>query len=835
MTMKDCISAKAKGRIVNKNDAQKAIDEYDELFNSAKQTMGKADADAFAARGTVEKMSVDADRKIVNEARMHKKAQEIISEGEAYRTDPNDDGTETKWFRAFFAKLTRDRWDQYHGSNVVFRERQIRGFIHAIAEEAITPYRNRIGGFKRNPAGQKNILRELGGVKTGDESAAAAAQAFTKAALYALRRFNRAGGNIVERQNWMLPQRYDAVSVGKTTKKEFRDLIWEHLDRNLTGFDKFGRKLTDEELIKFIDDAHDSIRSNGLIGAEPSFVAKNGAMANRRMEHRHLVYKNPESWLEVQARFGKGSIFEVMQDHMDGMAKEISLMEILGPNPAAMVAFMASKIRVEGEIIGRKNKASKEAQRLQGIYDEIIGRNHIPFDSTLAQGWAALRNVLTGFQLGGATQTAVAGDLATMRIASRFNGLDTTKVIARTIRLLDPKVNADKRIAIRTGLIAEGWSAMSIGQQRYTGEIIGPKFSQMISDFTLTASGLNAWTQASRWAFGAEFMGALADQVGKKFDQIPEPLREALQRYGVQESDWARITTNELHRETVRGLTDTGDFLSVKNIADNLDEGLASKIHEMVLTETEFAVPTVTPEITQLMRGGTRPGTVGGVLMGSTAMYKSFSVAVTQTHIMRGLNLHNKGVGGKARYLASLAISTTLMGALALQSKNITKGRDPQNMFSDDPLEIVKFWTAAMIQGGGIGIFGDFLFSDVSRAGRYPLVQFAGPGVGFINDFASLTKGNFDQLIGGDEANALREAIHFTERNNPFSSLWYARLAMERVLWDNLDEWADPAAARRTQRAQVRRLRSDTGQEQWWRTGRTLPQRGPELGAALGE
>ena len=65
--------------------------------------------------------------------------------------------------------------------------------------------------------------------------------------------------------------------------------------------------------------------------------------------------------------------------------------------------------------------------------------------------------------------------------------------------------------------------------------------------------------------------------------------------------------------------------------------------------------------------GENKPGTLGGEILRSFAMYKNFSVTLMDTHLKRGMKLrHGKG---RAAFYADLFISTTIMGALALQLK----------------------------------------------------------------------------------------------------------------------------------------------------------------------
>ena len=60
--------------------------------------------------------------------------------------------------------------------------------------------------------------------------------------------------------------------------------------------------------------------------------------------------------------------------------------------------------------------------------------------------------------------------------------------------------------------------------------------------------------------------------------------------------------------------------------------------------------------------------------------------------------------------------------------------------------------------------------------------------------------------------------------------LWYARLAMERLIFDEPEAAIDPNAAKSFRRIE-QGARRDYGQKFWWRPGTPLPRRGPDLGA----
>ena len=79
-----------------------------------------------------------------------------------------------------------------------------------------------------------------------------------------------------------------------------------------------------------------------------------------------------------------------------------------------------------------------------------------------------------------------------------------------------------------------------------------------------------------------------------------------------------------------------------------------------------------------------------------------------------------------------------------------------------------------------------------------------------------------------------RELSRFIRQNAPGHSLWYGRLAMERLIFDEIDLALDPKARQRFRNIETR-ARRDYKQRFFSRPGRGLPQRAPDLSQAVRE
>ena len=197
-------------------------------------------------------------------------------------------------------------------------------------------------------------------------------------------------------------------------------------------------------------------------------------------------------------------------------------------------------------------------------------------------------------------------------------------------------------------------------------------------------------------------------------------------------------------------------------------------------------------------------------------MYKNFPITLGMTHLARGFQ--QVGLVGKAKYIVPMIVGGTIMGALAYEIKQIAAGKTPTK-----PEDMgVRYWLNAMVYGGGMGIFGDFLFSDQNRYGGSLSKTLSGPVIGFLGDAINLTFGNVAQLASGEKTNAGKELAAFIQRYTPGSNAWYTRLVFERIIMDTLEQLINPNFNKDTRR-NIKALKSRTGQEYWWSPGNLTP------------
>jgi hypothetical protein len=226
---------------------------------------------------------------------------------------------------------------------------------------------------------------------------------------------------------------------------------------------------------------------------------------------------------------------------------------------------------------------------------------------------------------------------------------------------------------------------------------------------------------------------------------------------------------------------------------------------------------------------GTQKGTYGGEIWRSLWLFKTFATSILSRQIGRIKDINAAaGQGAALAYGASLMTALTLLGGLSLQAKDMVTGKDPR------PADAPRFWGAAFMQGGGMGIFGDILYTAIggnSRGGQPNWTAFAGPVFGTGFDLLNVTTGNLGQLAQEKKTNFASEAIRFTRQNTPFANLWYAKGAIDHLIVNDMLEQANPGYLRRLRA----RTQKEWGQDYWWKPDDTLPARAPDPGALLGE
>ena len=310
----------------------------------------------------------------------------------------------------------------------------------------------------------------------------------------------------------------------------------------------------------------------------------------------------------------------------------------------------------------------------------------------------------------------------------------------------------------------------------------------------------------------------------KKADEMLAELRAYTQRSQERQQRRAAVVQRLQAEEAPR----------LEAEARRIKNEVVSKVLGLITDESEYAV--INPDIaTRAIQtwGGQQAGTGVGELARATMQFKSFPIAMISRHWRRMLDAP-KGLDGapalanRAVYAAAMLLTTTVLGAIVFQTKQIIQGKDPIDMTTP------KFWTRAAAQGGGAGFVGDILLGDTTadRSNLDSLGRIAfGPTFGSAADLYDLTKGNVDEMIAGKDTHIGAEALRFTRSHAPLVNLWYTKAAFDHLLLHSVQENLSPGYLDR----QRKRAAKDWQQDYWWEPGEVTPDRAPDLSAIGGK
>jgi hypothetical protein len=668
----------------------------------------------------------------------------------------------------------------------------------------------------------KEIFKNADG-HTGNQIAQTAAKAWLETIENLRQRFNSAGGDVGRLDYGYTPQPHSTAKIRKAGRDGWVLSTMQWLDRTRYVRED-GSRMDDGEVIDFLHHVYDTLSTEGLNKKEPGSYSGSGARANRGADSRQLHFADGDAWLQYDAAFGRGTLYDAMMGHIGGITRDITLIERYGPdaNATARLQFDLAA-QADGTAPGRlTGKMSVEPQT---YWDMLTGKTGTPRDEGLARTFEAVRNLQTAAKLGAAVISSVT-DLGTLAITAGYNRLGYW----RLLRDIGSQGSKQTREFMAThGMIAE---SLASSLNRWSGDHLGTGWSGKLANSVMKLSLLNAWTDGLRQGFTMSMNAKLAELAGKDWGALTEFDRSRLTRSGFSDADWAIL--NGVAPTQFKGRT----LLTPQAIKQAGVEGaeqLAAKVFGFIHDESEYAI--VNPDMTTravVTMGGQQAGTWGGEIARTVMQFKSFPIAMFTRHWARMLEGDHdaKGaplVASRTGYGFALMATLTGLGAVATQEKQILQGKDPIDMRKG------RFWAKALAQGGGFGIAGDLFLIDPSSNGTdsatTAIKNIAGPTVGsaaelVLKDISE----NVWQASEGKDTHWQAELASWAKAQTPGASLWWVRPMLDHGFVNAMNENLSPGYLSRMQQ----RAQKDWGSGYWWRPQDTLPSRAPDLEHAVG-
>ncbi|CAB4127156.1 structural protein [uncultured Caudovirales phage] len=607
---------------------------------------------------------------------------------------------------------------------------------------------------------------------------------------------NRLGANIGKLDGWAGAQIHDGDKVGAVTKEAWVDAILPRLDMART-FEGAG---SEAEVRHILGNVWENIvfgpdRGPGRSPTDTGFTGpRNVAKALER--HRVLHFKTADDWIGYSQQFGHGHIFDGMVSHQSKAALNASQMELLGPNPGATLKAVLDALKRDidrdasvppAEKAEAKAKLTDDPQTSIGAAFRIAnGAALIPVNKTVADIAGGIRAAQSLAKLGGATISSVS-DFATAVVNLRFNGLTFGQAIrGQFSELMQGRGKGEQRELAY--LLNEGFEGV-IGRitSPYVAADGAPGAMQGAMATFFRWTGLTWWTDASRAGAARVLSAHLGRNAGLPFAELNPRMRNALSQHGIDAGMWDTIRTQGVRQIDGRA------YVSPEGLAGNHEADLA--LRRYFSDETRTAVLEADPQAQRMTTLGLSRGTVAGEAMRFVMQFKGYPLAFTNRVLGRAWQGGEGGRNAGAAHIGGLFAGLTVLGYAAMTAKDLIRGYEPRELADENGDPRLKTILAAIIQGGGAGIYGDFLFGEASRSGNSALENLAGPVLSDAARWANLlAKARDGDAKAGD---AVTAALGST----PFANVFYARPIFDYLAINSLREALSPGyLARQDQR-----------------------------------
>lgn len=548
---------------------------------------------------------------------------------------------------------------------------------------------------------------------------------------------------------------------------------------------------------------------------------------------RQWVPKSADDWLAHTQEFGAGSLRETWLMQLDRRSRMISLADKFGPNYKTDLKrqFDEFVTRHISDPMEQRTAMEKGWREVEILAKHVTGEINHPVNGAVARAFANWRSIQRATTLG-QSLLAQFSDIPTAASELRylqFNGKEdvqrgllssTGDIMAAMVRNL-PSAER-KEFGNTLGIFVDNLKrSFSEGDEGVSSAI------QKLQDVFFKLNLMHYWTDTLR--------AALADAIGsmhytfsaKGFDSLPKGTQIVFANHGISPAMWDVIRQAKheigdyklIAPEKIRDLPDAAFTAYAKAAGDErplttIRDDVADRYAQMILDRVAVGSTEITPTARAFLIGDSQAGTFwGDFIRRNVAMLKGFSVQFYQSTVAReiyGYGAHSimdaikNGQSGYA--FAKLFGMMTVFGYLSVSARDLANGKDMR-----DPLD-ARTIGQAMIRGGALGIYGDYLLGNWEKQFGQNIVTYAaGPAFGQISDAADLL-GRWTKIYNrSPEDTNWGATLRFARQNTPGLGLLGIKTAFDSLIYYDTMEQINPGYIARAQR----NLEKMTGQHYW--------------------
>ena len=619
---------------------------------------------------------------------------------------------------------------------------------------------------------------------------------------------NRNGALVGDLDGYAARQNHDMFKI-RSKKSEWLQFMRDNLDLNKSLFatnpDKFEADLL-EQWSEFASGAH--VR-NPLPGAsEGQALGGYASVAKSMSRVRKIVFKNADAEHEYALKFGGGTLLNDVYSGIQANSRKLAILETLGPNPQMNIVNAADQAIKYFNKLGDNVKAEavKKAKNriMRSTYKHLTGEANIPVE-------------------GGETLAAIESTIATVQRASLLSNTVIATLVgdpvthAINMAMLDPgvmgflkgytemfagmfkKINDPETVELMNDIGVTTNLFFSDISQRFDDVVPAASKAELaadkIQDVMFKVTLQHAVDQRLRSASAHAMISRMGTYASKQFSALPERYQTLLKIHDISDVEWdiLRSSTRDFRGYNIIDVVGEYDDALIDSLLqskglplkdfhrDRLIETIRNKYRNLIQDQQSYSIIKADARMKDAIYGDTQRGTASSLVKRQVMLLKSWPLAYAQRVGGRWYNV-NDTVQKKVVAAAGIMTAMTMAGFVLVQIDQLRKGREP--------LEInQQTMAAAFLRGGGLGIYGDLLFSVTGESNlEKGLFNLLGPTAQDINNLYKIATGVGDR---GERT------LKFVTDNIPGLNFAPIKAAVDYMLLNAVTEAVSPGALQR--------------------------------------
>ena len=573
---------------------------------------------------------------------------------------------------------------------------------------------------------------------------------------------------------------------------------------------------------EFMQDVYNSLVGNKYLiadGVANSYGTRTSKdVAKGSKFKRVLHFKTADDWFDYNDKFGVGNLKESFFSGLQTAGRNLGIIDVLGTKPKENMDKIRFAVHDRLKKSGKEVGDIKNFRKLDKYMKVIDGSIYTVEDFGVARYSAIARTLASMARLGGATISALA-DVGIYGSEVRYQGRSFLGGMFEALSSLARIKNSKQKkgIAEMLGFINDN-TIYDMSARHQVGDNLNKGWTKAQRTF-FKLNLLSWWTNSLKEGAMLGLANYFARQKNLEFKNLNKQLQELFTMYDIDPTKW------DIIRKTAMEKADDGkEFINIALLDQISDadvkkitglekmterqiriekEKFKASVSGILLDRSLYAVIEPDARVKGFMTQGALAGTMWGEAIRFFGQFKAFPISIVQKVLGRELD-YFKGrkqgdIGRGIRGMAALMVTSAMLGYMSMTIKDILKGRSPREVMSENGEINFKTIMAALLQGGGLGIYGDVLFKEVRD--KFALIGgLAGPIYTTAADvLLAIMYGT--RLEGGKAAKSAYDAV---TAMIPFYNLFYIKSAFDYLIGYQIMETIKPGILERIEKRMER-------------------------------